>query len=228
MATATTAKKKAEVVLLDAEGRGINLSLFERDAYQNEDGGAPGKAMYKAEVAYEAADIEPIEDQMADFVEKELGAKEAQAFIDGKEGWLSPFIDGDLLAKEREKKGKSGDAYKGKKILRVKTGFNKDGAEGPGGIRVYAPDLSPIGIMEGNQAEVYNGSYGKLAVTMKVYENYPQRGNKGITCYLNAYQKTRDGEPLRSAAAPPPFKALAGTGTGTGDTGGGVRRRRAG
>lgn len=225
---ATPVKEKAEVILIDAEGRAINLSLFERDAFQSEAGGAPGKAMYKAELAFDTADIADIEDKMADLAEKDFGKGAGQNFLDGKDGWISPFIEGDMLAKARAEKGKDGDAYKGKLVLRVKTGFNKDGAEGPGGIKVYGPDLSPIGVMEGNQAEVYNGCFGKIAVTLKTYKDYPRRGDKGITCYLNAFQKTRDGTPLRAegGGGPNPFKAVAGTGTG--DTGGGVRRRRAG
>lgn len=225
---ANPVKEKAEVVLLDAEGRGINLSLFERDAFQNDSGGAPGKPMYKAEIAYEPKDAEEIENVLADFADKVWGKGAGDQFLNGENGFINTFIDGDMLAKAREEKGKTGDAYKGKKILRVKTGFNKDGAEGPGGARVYAPDLSPIGIMEGNQADVYNGCFGKIAVTMKEYKDYPRRGDKGITLYLSAFQKTRDGAPLRAegGGAPNPFTAVAGTGTG--DTGGGVRRRRAG
>ena len=214
---ATAIKEKAEVILIDAEGRGINLSLFERDAFQNDSGGAPGKPMYKAEMAYNPADIEEIEDRMADFAEKVWGKGAGDQFLNGENGFINPFIDGDMLAKAREDKGKTGDAYKGKKILRVKTAFNKDGVEGPGGARVFGPDLSPVGIMEGNQSEVFNGCYGKIAVTLKEYKDYPRRGDKGITVYLSAFQKTRGeaSDALRSegGGAPNPFKPVSGAGT---------------
>lgn len=224
---ATAIKEKAEVVLLDAEGRGINLSLFERDAFQNDSGGAPGKPMYKAEMAYDTKDAEEIENTLADFAEKVWGKGAGDQYLNGENGFIRTFIEGDVLAKAREEKGKEGTAYKGKLILRVKTGFNKDGAEGPGGSRVFGPDLSPIGEMEGNKADVYNGCFGKIAVTMKEYKDYPRRGDKGITLYLSAFQKTRDGTPLRAegGGAPNPFKAVASTAP---YVEGGLRRRRAG
>lgn len=222
----TAVKDKAEVILLP-EGRLINHSLFERDAYKANEKSAPGKPMYKVEMAYDPDQVTgegTIEDRLADAIDAKWGVKAAEAWLNGERGYISNLLSGDDLAAKRADKGKEGDAYKGKIVIRANTSFNRDGIEAPGGAKVYAPDTSIIGIVEGNQGEVYNGCYGHVAVTISTYED--SRGDKGVKCYLTAFQKTKDGPRLKSedntAAL---FKPVAGTGSA--DTGG-VRRRRAG
>lgn len=230
---ATAIKEKNEVILLP-EMRLINHSLFERDAYQNPNGGAPGKPMYKVELAGSPNDLEgegTIEDKLADAIAKRFGDAAAQEFLDdrAKEGkYINPLLDGNRLAKARADKGKEGDAYKGKIVIRASTLFNRDGAEGPGGAKVYGPATEVIGIVEGNAGDIYNGCYGIPAVTIHTYAPEPgARGEKGVKFRLTAFQKTRDGERLKAADnTASMFKPVSGAASsGTSD---GVRRRRAG
>lgn len=229
----STVKERAEVVMIEAEGRGINLSLFERDAFQSPNGGAPGKPMYKAEVAYDPKEIEPFEDRLATEMDKVFGKVNVgtasapvmmmagDALLEGRPGFISPLLNGDDLHAARLAKGKEGDAYKGKLVLRAHTAFNRDGVDGPGGAKVYGPDAVQLDATA--SSTVYNGCFGKLAVTLKTYTDYPRRGDKGVTAYLHAFQKVRDGDPLKAVSASPfaPVAPVAGAGDG-------VRRRRAG
>lgn len=227
-----TEKKQAKEIHNLPEARVINASLFERDAYQGPTG-APGKAMYKIELAFDPKDIgegSDIENLLADAVEDRWGADAAEAWLNlddsGAFHYATPIIDGNVLAEGREAKGKEGDAYKGKLVIRTNTSFNKDGQEGPGGINVYGPDCSAIDATR--QSEVYSGCYGIAAVTISTYETQPQRrGDKvtrGVKFYLVAFQKTRDGDKLaKSQDRSSLFKPVAGAPAGAPG-----RRRRAG
>ena len=58
-----------------------------------------------------------------------------------------------------------------------------------------------------NPADVYSGCYGNVNVTFFAYNS---AGKKGIGCFLNGVQKTRDGEPLVSrVTAEEAFSAVA-------------------
>lgn len=231
MATAT--KERAEIIMLP-EARLINSALFERDAYQAKEGGAPGTPLYKVELAFTPSDVEgegTIEDKLADAIATRFGNEAADAWLADaqKNGtYINPLLDGNRLAKARAAIGKEGDAYKGKIVIRVNTAYNRDGAKGPGGAKVYGPATEVIGIVEGNSGDVYNGCYGIAAVTISAYgPTDGSRGDKGVKMYLTAFQKTRDGERLKAADnTASMFKAVAGAAvSGTSD---GVRRRRAG
>lgn len=212
------------------EGRLINSALFERDAYTPA-GGAPGTAKYKIEVALDPALVTgegTIEDAMADAIAAKWGNQAADDFLDGKAGFVDPRLDGDVLAAARAEKGKEGEAYKGKIVIRADTTFNKDGAAADGGTHVYGPDNSPI--EPARQAEVYSGCFGHVAVNISTYETdgKNERGQtiklKALKFYLVAFQKTRDGDKLVKAADRSSlFKPVAGAAAQPG-----VRRRRAG
>jgi hypothetical protein len=60
--------------------------------------------------------------------------------------------------------------------------------------KIVDANLNPIM----DPTEVYSGMYGRIAVN---FAPYAQAGKKGVGCYLSTnVQKTRDGEPLGSAA----------------------------
>lgn len=226
MAAKTTETK----TILLPEGRLINHALFERDAYAAE-GQTPGKAKYKVEIAFDPAAVTgegTVEDSLANAIQAKWGKKVADEFLAGGDGFVDPRLDGDGLARGREEKGKKGDAYKGRTVLRASTAFNKHGADAAGGAAVFGPDT--IEIDATRQHEVYPGCYGIAAVTIGTYEEDVTvgRGQKkkmyATFFYLSAFQKTRDGEKLiqaadRSTLFSPVAPAAAESG---------VRRRRAG
>lgn len=199
MATPTK-KKEAKHVFALPEGRLINHSLFERDAYTPERG-APGKPMYKVELAFDKNQIEgegTIEDELLKAALEEWGDTKLieDEFFNGT--IRVPFIDGDTLAKKRAEKGKDGSAYKGKWIIRASTSFNKEGTEGPGGIQVFNENVEPVGLTLGNVDQVYNGCYGIAAVTISAGRDVGS-DDKHTKFWLSAFQKTKDGEKLVSA-----------------------------
>lgn len=181
-------KEPAQARLLP-EGRLINHSLFELDQYIPAKG-QPGTPAYKVELAFEKDALNDIFNACLDFAVETWGEG-------ADEDVIIPIIDGDNLAAKREKLNKPGDAYKGMDVVRANTIFNKDGDKAPGGIQVLAPDTSEIG--PANRSEVYQGCYGKAAITFSGYTkegtgNEPDRN--AITFYLVAFQKTKDGERL--------------------------------
>ncbi len=210
-------EKKQQHVL--PEGRVINENLFILDAFKGERG-EPGVPSYKLELAFDPKDIEgegTFEDMLIEAACAEWGDAAEQEFLDGK--ILTPLKSGDEMAADRESRGKVGDAYKGKVVVRAKSFYNLNGAKGePGGMRVYGPDNEPIPFLR--REEVYNGCYGHVAVVIDTYID--NKKQKGLTLYMTAFQKTRDGERLVTAAASPfkPVGRVEGATT--------TRKRRAG
>lgn len=211
MTQTTTKKEKAEQFTLP-EGRLINQSLFERDVYKDEKG-IEGKPLYKAEVGFTPADVTgegTIEDKLIAAVEKAFGGEAADDYIAYLEGkptklatWSGPFLNGDDLAAARAAKGKEGDAYKGTLVIRTNTAYNKDGAEGPGGIHVYDQDVAPIQMLD--KGKVFNGCYGHVCVTIGTSEIQQRTATAGkiryVKFYLSAFQVTRNEESDRLQAA---------------------------
>lgn len=220
-------RKEPNKVFLLPEGRLIVHALFERDIYKDKDTGAEGKPKYKVVMAFDPAQVTgegTIEDDMADAIAAAYGNAVADEWLEGtRADRISPLKDGNEIAKEREANGKESEATKGKLILSADSIYNKDGAEGPGGFAVYGPDCSEIGAA--NQTQVYGGCYGIAAVTLHCYKDYPRKGDRGVKCYLSAFQKTRDGEKLTTTQDKSSlFKPVAGATAPAA----GVRRRRAG
>ena len=195
------------------EGRVINCALFVKDKFDEK-----ATPQYKIEMAYDPDDLIKAEDQIVDFAIAQWGKKAEDQYNDGK--IKTCIIEGDDLAEKREDKGKEGNAYKGKLVIRSNTQFNKNGDNDAGGIEVYDESVEPIEPID--HAKVYPGCYGVVAGTIAKYEN--NEGKKALKIYLNAFQKTKDGERLatssdRSSA----FKPVAGNKSSSDD---GRRRRR--
>jgi len=194
------------------EGRVINCALFEKDKYDDK-----ATPQYKIEIAYDPDDIIEAEDHIVNFAIAKWGNSAEDDYNNGV--IVSPVIEGDSLAARREQKGKEGTAYVGKLVIRSNTQFNKMGQNAPGGIAVYGPDVETIEPVD--QAKVYPGCYGILAGNISEYQT--NKGEKALKIYLNAFQKTRDGEPLGSSSDySKVFTPVAGAKT----TSSGSRRRR--
>lgn len=222
MPPAKKVKKPESVTFTTPTGRLINSSLFEKDIYVDERTGKEGGPKYKIEVAFNPDDVQgekTIEDMILDAACEVWGDAAEDEYLDGK---IKFFIDGDIIAKGREDKGKQGDAYKGKLVLRADTMFNKDGVDGPGGIQVFAPDLSPIDFA--SQGEIYPGCMVQINISLDPYIS-SFGGFKAIKAYLNGVQKVGEGERLIAkkdmAGAFKPVGRAAGAATGG-------RRSRAG
>lgn len=192
MATNGNGKKKETQIFLLPEGRLINHALFEKDVYVNPRG-KEGKPLYKVEIALEPDSVtgqDTFEDALINAACDEWGDTAEDLFLDGT--IKTCFKSGDKMAAAREAGGKGGDAYKGKLVLRANTQYNKHGQDAPGGIAVFAPDKSDISIA--NAQEIYPGCYVQIAVSINPYID--DDGDKRLSCYLCAVQKTRDGEKL--------------------------------
>lgn len=184
-------EKKVTEVFLMPEGRLINSSLFVRDIYKDAESGADGKPMYKTETTYDVDQIEgigTIEDKVIDYACEKWGDRAEELYLKGK--ILPPWIDGEDVAERREDKGKVGDAYKGKLVLRASSLFNKDGDEEAGGQAVY--DENNEEILMVNSKAIYSGCYGIVAVSLRAYVS--AAGQKRVKMFLQGFQKTADGE----------------------------------
>ena len=183
-------KKEVERILTP-EGRLINSSLFVKDQYN--DKAVPG---YKLELAFEPDDVQDLENKLAAFAVDQWGAGAEDDYWNNE--IISPVKVGDVYAKKREAAGKPFDAYVGKMIIRPHTIYNRHGVDGPGGTTVYGPDGNELEVLQSN--EIYNGCYGRAVVTIgKPYVD-SESGKNALTLYLSGFQKTKDGDPLVSAA----------------------------
>lgn len=174
------------------EGRLINESLFEKDQFNEE-----ATASYKIEIAIENnADFEAVEEQLYQAAVAEWGEEVVDKEWDD-DAILLPFKDGDKMARNREEKGKPGDAYKGMTVVRAHTIYNKDGSNASGGIQVYDTDLSEI--VGATRGTIYPGCYGIAGVTVGCYTD-SRSGDHALMFYLSAFQKTKGGERLVTAS----------------------------
>lgn len=207
--------EKAKAITLP-EGRVINCSLFERDAFKGEEGSKPGEPMYKIELAFDPEQLVAAEDALVATCVAKWGAGAEADYDAGR--IATPVLEGNVIKAAREERKKNGDVYGGKLVLRPNTQFNKNGKAEPGGIYVCGPDAAELTAAQ--SSEIYAGIYGIALVTPKAYI---AQGKKGVKFYLVAFQKTRDGEKLFSADHSNLFSPVSGGATATSSS-----RRRAG
>lgn len=177
------------------EGRLINGHLFVKSAYTDPRTQKPGTPYYTLEMAFDPKDIYNSKDP--DALESIVAAAIEEKW--GEQVWddydvRMPFLEGDDLKKRRERKGKEGEAYGGKTVIRAKTIYNKDGEDDVGGIEVYDEAVQPIAAAQ--KGQIYNGCMGIAVLSINLYED--NAGNPAAGFYLKAFQKTGDGERLRS------------------------------
>lgn len=170
------------------EGRLINHSLWEKEQYEDPKG-RKADPSYKIEMAFDEADIGPVEEVVIAAAVSAWGDEAEKLYLDG--AYNDPILSGDELADKREAKGKQGDAYRGKMVIRAKTIFNKDGDDAPGGVYVADENAEPLDFA--NRSKVYRGCYGVAVVNANTYEI---NGERGISFYLDGFQFTRDGDRL--------------------------------
>ena len=205
------------------EGRLINEALFTKDAYKG-DKGQPGVPKYKVELTFDPAAVTgqgTIEDELINEACDEWGDPAEQAFLNGV--IRSPLLNGDRMAEKRAAKGKPGDAYRGKIVVRADTIYNHEGRDAPGGVYVCGADATRI--TPAQAGEIYPGCYGQAVVTISTYLD--NRGEQCLKFYLVGFQKTRDGERLiRPADYSQLFKPVGRTAGADGQPAEGRRSRR--
>ncbi len=176
-----TEKKTNDPITLP-EGRVINQSLFTKDQFNDK-----ATPSYKIEVAFDKGALNDLFNACLDCAVEKWGEG-----ADEDDDLIIPILDGNVLAAKREKKGKVGDVYKDKDVIRANTIFNANGDDAPGGAAVYGPELEVIGMAQ--MGEVFRGCYGYVAVTLAPYiseGNHGEPDRNAITLYLTAFQKTR-------------------------------------
>lgn len=196
--------KKELVRMMTPVGRLINNSLYEKDIYVDERG-READPSYKVELAFDPEQIEELENAIVTSAVDFFGAQAEADYDDGK--LRSPIIEGDVLAAERAKKGKSGEAYEGKVVIRAKTIFNRDGVDAAGGVYVCGSDAVELDFAE--HRLVYNGCYGQASVTINPY-NGIAGGQPGISLYLNGFQYIKEGDRLRGSDPSSLFSPMMG------------------
>jgi len=191
---ARTPEKEPKKQIVLPIGRMINGSLFERDAFNDK-----AEPAYKIEVAFDEIP-EALEDEIFEEVAKGHKLDFDKVIKLYESGDLkTPFLDGDKLASKREKKGKPGDAYKGKTVIRAKTKYDRNGSDSTNeGVAVYDEEVNLLEKVSGGAAQIYNGCYVQPVVTVNTYET--DDGDYAFSFYLVAVQKTGDGEKLTSPA----------------------------
>lgn len=201
MAKQQQQSKREPIVLVSPEGRLVNGHLFVRNAFKKENSQQEGAPRYRVEMSFPKDDKEfdKFIDEVIGHLRDEYGDDTFASVVEDDDGNLtevrSPFIDGDALARKREKKGKNNnDGYKGCWVIRADTAFNADGQDADGGIMVYDEKVKRI--MPVDKGKVYNGSYGAVKVELGFYED--NDGGPAAKFYLKAYQFTRDGERFAS------------------------------
>lgn len=201
------ADKKEPTRLMTPVGRLINHSLFEKDVYTDERGHEADPS-YKIEMAFEPDELEEFENAIVDVAIDFFGADAEKDYDEQR--LRSPITDGDKMAEDREKRGKKGDAYVGKLVVRAKTIFNRNGDDGPGGVYVCNAEAEEMDFAE--RGKVYNGCYGQMSVTLNPYPGIAG-GQPGVSLYLNGFQFVKDGERLRGSDPSSLFSPMMGKGS---------------
>lgn len=200
------ARDKKEVARLNTPvGRLINSALWEKDVYTTERG-QEATPKYKVELAFDETDeFAAFEDAVVAAAIDFFGDDAEEDYNEGRV--RSPILVGDDLAEEREKKGKSGDAYRGKLVIRASTIYNRNGEDAPGGVYVCGPDAKELDFAE--RGKVYNGCHGIASVTLNPHPGIAG-GLPGVSLYLNGFQKVEDGDPLRGVDPSTLFSPMMG------------------
>ncbi len=204
------------------EGRLINGHLFVRQVYKD-DKGREGKPNYSAEMVFEQGQLGEFEKYLENVMVAQFGQEKFNQYE--KNGWVRwPIRDGDKKAARRKANGKNGEAYEGKDVVSASSLYNKNGDEADGGIEVFDAEVNPIEPV--NKSEVFNGSFGCAAVKGKAYERTGDDGDPimSVVLYLEAYQKTRDGDRLAQKQDRTALFKKAGGGESSGNKGDGRRR----
>ena len=196
------AEETKKKIILMPEGQMVNGQLFEKDAYTDERTGQTGVPKYKIEVAFDNAAADEVFGHLYDYIEAMWGSAKADYFASGATGGndevLSPLIDGETLKRKRENKGKKGDAYAGKTVIRAGTIFNHEGNDAGGGIYVCDEDAKQLLPTDGaGRGRMYNGCMVRAAMVIDDYVDQ-KSGLPALMFYLQAVQRTGDGVKLVS------------------------------
>ncbi len=101
-------------------------------------------------------------------------------------GLFFPFKDGNKIADAAKEKGKNHDYYRGYLVIRAKS--------------TYQPvicDADYNNIID--ERRIFSGCKGVAELTFAAYEN--AAAGDGVTCYLNAYMHTAEGERIGGRSA---------------------------
>lgn len=167
-------------------------NLFEPKAVTDPKTGKQSEPAYGLTMLFDPADVKPLWDVIQKVArmnwpndsDEELRAK---AF---------PIKDGDKEAAKAEAKGKNGDFYKGKKVLKAKSKF-QPGILGPNKQKVLDPK------------RIYSGCIGIAEINFNAYEGF----GGGINAYLNHFMLMEDGSKLVGHSAEDAFANIQGVST---------------
>lgn len=126
-----------------------------------------------------------------------------------------PFADGNAMKarlekqdRDQGKKLRDYSFYEGNLVLKTKSQFE------PG---VVGPNKKPVM----DRSTIYSGCYCYAEVNFVAYDGIDQNPD-GVTCYLNHFMKTRDGQRIAGRSAEDVFKGVSAPGAANGQQAGGI------
>ena len=183
--------KKQAVTISTPVGRLVFHSLWEKDVFTDERG-REAEPSYKATLAFDWDDLKEFEDEVVKVAIDFFGEEAADDYDNGE--IHSPIRDGDEMAEDRRKREKNGDAFEGLAVVGMKTIYNRNGEDAPGGIYVCGADAKELDFAA--RDVIYAGCYGVASVTLNPYQGIGG-GKPGVSLYLNGFQFVKEGDRLR-------------------------------
>jgi hypothetical protein len=176
-------------------------NLFEPKAVTDPKTGKQSEPAYSITMLFDPEDIKPLWAVMLKV------AKLTWPGIDEDElrrkNW--PMKDGNKEAERARAKGKNGDFYDGKKVLKAKSKFQ------PG---ILGPDKRDLL----NPKRIYSGCVGVAELNFNAYDGF----GGGVNAYLNHFMLLEDGPKLVGHTAQDAFSGIEGRVTDVDPTAGGT------
>lgn len=186
-------------IIKTPEFRVLFPNLFEPTAPPGKDGKPQGEPKYSIVMLFSDEAIKPITEAVKQVAK--------QAFPNQDLSSLHlPVKRGSEEKQKAEKKGKNGDIYDGSWVVKASSKF-PPGVIGPDKGEVWSKDI-------------WSGTYGRAELNIVAYDGVGANPD-GVTCYVNFYMKTRDGERLAGRTAQDVFADVEGGSTSEDPTGSG-------
>jgi hypothetical protein len=167
-------------------------NLFEPKAVVDPKTGKQSEPTYGITMLFDPADVKPL----WDVIQKVARMNWPNDSAEELRTKTFPIKDGDKEKARAEAKGKSGDFYAGKKVLKAKSKF-QPGIIGPNKQKVLDPQ------------RIYSGCVGIAEINFNAYEGF----GGGVNAYLNHFMLLEDGPKLVGHSALDAFAHIQGSST---------------
>lgn len=182
-------------LVLTPEVRFLFPQLFEKKEVKDRSGRPTGKEVYSIALLLEPGQEKgPLTQALLQAAKAKWPNRDVVADIKaGKIRW--PILSGEKEKAKAEEKGKNGDFYEGKKVIKAASIFD---------VGVVGPNKQDII----NAKEVYSGCYGYVELKAEAYNAVMEGTPDGLKFYLQNVMKSRDGERLTGRTAADAFAGV--------------------